>query len=146
LRASSKPRREPPKFLTDRCLGLGLAESIRTRGYEARTLRDIYGEQRASTIPDHEWIEDGAQAGYILLTKDYAIRRLLMIADALKGTDARLFCLTNAHLSGREISERFLFNLNRIIQRSIHRGPYIYAVLTKSVELRWPAPSESLAR
>jgi PIN like domain len=144
LRASSKLRREPPSFLTDRCLGL--AENIRMRGYEARTLRDIYGEQRASAIPDHEWIADGAKAGYVLLTKDYKIRRLLMIAEALSGSDARIFCLTNAHLSGKEISDRFLFNLNRIIQRSRKKGPYIYAVMTKTVELRWPTPPEMPAR
>lgn len=114
--------------------------SIRGRGHEVYTLRDVYGEQEAAKVSDTKWMREGTSAGRILLTKDYALRRLLMIVAASSGAGARVFCLANAHLSRDEISERYLNNLNRIVQRARHPGPYVYAVLTKTIELRWPLP------
>jgi len=127
-----------PEFLADHCLGIGVADGIRERGYIVHTLRSVYGEDRARIIHDEDWIPDAARAGRIILTKDKRLHREPLIVAAMQGSEARLFCLTDGNLRGAEMRRRFLVNLNRIIQRGARRGPYIYAVHAASLELRWP--------
>ena len=128
----------PPEFLIDRSLGVALAEAIRVHGYVVHTLRSLYGEERAQNIHDEEWIPESAVLGRILLTKDDSIRRFAPARDAAMASRAKLFCLPNAHLTTLQMRQRFLDNLNRIIQRAHHDGPYMYAVDTNRLRLLWP--------
>lgn len=130
--------RLPPEFLVDRALGIGLASAIQERGFIVHTLRSIYGEQRAQSVADEEWIPECAALGYIILTKDDAIRRYPPARTAAVYSKAKIFCLPNAHLSGAGIRERFLANLNRIIQRARQDGPFVYAVDHDGLRLLWP--------
>lgn len=130
----------PPEFLIDRSLGVRLADTIRERGYVVHTLRSIYGELRAREIPDEEWIAEAAILGRLMLTKDDSIRRFPPARDAAFATGAKLFCLPSAHMTTEAMRERFLTNLNRIIQRGRHRGPFMYAVDPDSLRLLWPRP------
>ena len=129
---------QQPEFLIDRALGIALAASIEARGYVVHTLRSMYGEEQAQSVDDEVWIPKFAQLGYILLTKDDEIRRYPPARDAAFNSGARIFCLPNANLDGPHIQERFLSNLNRIIQRAKHEGPYMYAVDPKGLRLLWP--------
>ena len=130
-----------PEFLIDRSLGVHLAESIRARGYEVHTLRSLYGEEVARKIDDAVWIRRAGEAGHLALTKDDSIRRNPLYRIAMEDTYAKLFCLPNAQLRTNEIRTRFLTNLDRIIQRGRHQGPYMYAVHADHLELLWPRPS-----
>jgi len=132
------PPPPPPEFLIDRALGIVLADAIRGRGFIVHTLRSIYGEQRAQSIDDEEWIPEFAHLSYILLTKDDEIRRYPPARDAAFNSGAKIFCLPNANLDGPHMQERFLVNLNRIIQRARHNGPYMYAVDPDGLRLLWP--------
>ncbi|MGH7903852.1 MAG: hypothetical protein ACREPA_06965 [Candidatus Dormibacteraceae bacterium] len=127
-----------PEFLIDRALGIVLADAIRELGYVVHTLRSLYGEDGAAAIADEVWIPESAALGRILLTKDDAIRRYPPARSAAEQAAAKLFCLPNAHLTTDQMRERFLNNLNRIIQRSRHAGPYMYAVDPKALRLLWP--------
>ena len=128
----------PPEFLIDRALGVTLADVLRQRGFVVETLRSLYGEQRAQDIDDEEWIPECVGLGFVLLTKDDAIRRYPPARDAALAVAARIFCLPNASLDGPHIHERFLANLNRIVQRARHPGPYMYAVDPDGLRLLWP--------
>ena len=127
-----------PEFLIDRALGIALAAAIRELGFVVHTLRSIYGEERAQSIADEEWIPEFAHLGYVLLTKDDEIRRYPPAREAAFNSGAKIFCLPNAHLDGPRIQERFLVNLNRIIQRARHDGPFMYAVDPHGLRLLWP--------
>ena len=128
----------PPEFLIDRALGVALADAIRARGFVVETLRSVYGEDRAQQIDDEKWIPECVALGYVLLTKDDGIRRYPPARDAALACHARIFCLPNANLDGPTFRERFLVNLNRIVQRSRHDGPYMYAVDPEGLRLLWP--------
>ena len=130
---------QPPEFLIDRALGIHLAESIRGRGYAVHTLRTLYGEACAQSIEDEIWIPESALLGLVILTKDDSIRRFAPARDAAMESRARLFCLPNAHLTTQQMRERVLDNLNRIVQRARHDGPYMYAVDPQGLRLLWPS-------
>lgn len=127
-----------PEFLIDRALGVVLAEAIRARGYVVHTLRSLYGEDGAQNIADEDWIPQAASLGHVILTKDDAIRRFPPARDAALASRARIFCLPNAQRTTAQMRERFLRNLNRIVQRARKDGPFMYAVDADGLRLLWP--------
>ena len=46
--------------------------------------------------------------------------------------------ITNASLTGLEMAELLVSNLNRIYQRARHPGPYIYGVYPNRLERLFP--------
>jgi hypothetical protein len=128
----------PHEFLLDRALGIGLAEAICARGYVVHTLRSIYGEERAQEIPDEEWIPEAAILNRVIFTKDDAIRRFPPARHAAFTSGAKIFCLPNAHMKTLQMQQRFLDNLNRILQRARKNGPFMYAVDARGLRLLWP--------
>jgi hypothetical protein len=128
----------PPEFLIDRSLGVQLADAIRQVGHAVHTLRSIYGEERASEIADEDWIPEAAALGRLLLTKDDSIRRFPPARAAAESSGAKIFCLPNARMKTADMRVRVLVNLNRIIQRGRHPGPYMYAIDADGLRLLWP--------
>jgi hypothetical protein len=123
-------RREPsPEFFIDRSLGSRhLAEALRVRGQIVHTLSSVYGEQVGQSIVDERWLGDSGAHGWIVLMKDDAIRRRPAEREALIAAGVRAFCLTNAQLRSAEQTDRFVINLDRILQQARKPGPYIYGV------------------
>jgi hypothetical protein len=56
--------------------------------------------------------------------------------DALAVSTLRVFALGNASLTGPQMAQRYVDNLNRIVQRAARRGPYVYVVQADGLELR----------
>ncbi len=133
--------RPPPRFLIDRALGVQLKVAIQERGFEVVTLRDLYGEEGAQNTDDITWIQEAVAAGRLYLTKDDSIRRNKLEQDAMREANGRLFCLPNGHVATDEMRERFLHNLNRIIQRGRQDGPFAYGVYPDSLVRLWPDPT-----
>jgi len=116
---------EPPEFFVDRSLGKHLIPNgLRQAGFTVHTLASVYGEQRAQAVSDEEWIKRSAVRGWVVLTKDDRIRRRPAELRAVRAHAVRMFCLTNANLQGPEQLDRLLANINRIVQRSQHQGPW----------------------
>lgn len=137
----SRTRPELPQFFVDRSLGKHLIpEGLSQAGFTVHTLASVYGEQRAQTVSDEEWIELAADRDWVVLTKDDRIRRRPAELRAVRSHAVRMFCLTNANLQGAEQLNRFLSNINRIVQRSQRRGPWICAVYEARVAQIWPRP------
>lgn len=136
-RRKQPPDPEKPVFFLDRGLGrYYVADALRARGYEVLPMADVYPGQADQRIADDEWIHRADREGWVALTKDYAIVRDHI--DTLQQTTLRVFSLNNANLTGPEMAARFDTHLNRIVQRASKPGPYIYAVASKGLELRWP--------
>jgi hypothetical protein len=123
-------RREPsPEFFIDRSLcSRHLAGALRVRGQIVHTLSSVYGEQVGQSIVDERWLGDSGAHGWIVLMKDDAIRRRPAEREALIAAGVRAFCLTNAQLRSAEQTDRFVINLDRILQQARKPGPYIYGV------------------
>jgi hypothetical protein len=136
---SRRPPEPKPEFFVDRSLGHhALATALRDVGFVAHTVASVYGVRAAERVPDEEWLERAGRAGWVVLTKDDAIRRRPAERDALAAHQVRAFCLTTANLTGPQQVERFLSNLNRILQRARRPGPWICAVYERQVVQVWP--------
>lgn len=128
------------EFFVDRSLGRSIAHGLRKAGLNVRTMADVYGEEAAQRLPDEVWLSDAGRHGWIVLTKDDAIRRRPAERDALIAASARVFCLTAAQLRGSEQLERFLENRERILRQAARPGPYIYGVYSQRLQRLWPPP------
>ena len=133
------PREEQPaEFFVDRSLGKSIVEGLRVVELTVHSIADIYGEKRAQRLDDEIWLRDAGKNGWIVLTKDDAIRRRPAERDALTEAAVRVFCLTNRNLRGAEQTERFVSNQHRILRQARKPGPYIYGVYEKSLKRLWP--------
>jgi uncharacterized protein with PIN domain len=131
-------RQPEPEFFIDRSLGKSIAEGLRAVGLTVHTMASVYGEERAQTLRDEVWLRDAGANGWIVLTKDDAIRRRPAEREALTKAGVRVFCLTNAQLTGAEQTARFVENRHRIIRQARKAGPFIYAVYEKRIARLWP--------
>lgn len=128
-----------PEFFIDRSLGRKhLAAALRELGLTVHTMASVYGEHEAQKLPDEVWLGDVGKRNWVVLLKDDAIRRRPAERDALMRAGVRAFCLTNARLRADEQTERFVSNVNRILQRTRKPGPYIYGVYEGRLERLWP--------
>jgi hypothetical protein len=134
-----------PEFFVDRSLGKSIVEALRAAGLTAHSMADVYGEERAQRLPDEVWLRDVGENGWVVLTKDDAIRRRPAERDAMVSASVRVFCLTTANLRGSEQAERFVANRHRIIRQSRKAGPYIYGVYEIGLKRLWP-PADLLGR
>ncbi len=126
------------EFFVDRSLGRSIAESLRAHGLTIHTMASVYGEQAAQRLADEVWLRDAGARGWVVLTKDDAIRRRPAERDSLVEAGVRVFCLTSAQLQGPEQAERFAANLDRILRQASQPGPYIYGVQRDRIERLWP--------
>jgi uncharacterized protein with PIN domain len=135
----SRKQPDPPEFFVDRSLGRHLLpDALRQAGYEAHTLASVYGEQKAQLVADEEWLALAGERAWVVLTKDDAIRRRAAELEVVERHAVRMFCLTKANLRGDEQRDRFITNINRIVQRSKKAGPWICGVYENSVVRIWP--------
>ncbi len=104
------------------------------------TLASVYGEERAQSVSDEEWLAFAGEHGWVVLMKDDRIRRRPAEIEALRIAGVRAFCLTNANLRAVEQSERFVANRHRIIQRAVKPGPFIDGVYAHGLKRLWPRP------
>jgi hypothetical protein len=120
--ASGSEAPSAPEFFIDRSLGKSIAEALREAGLTVHAMASVYGEKPAQQLPDRVWLRDAGTNGWIVLTKDDAIRRRPAEREALIDAGVRVFCLTSAQLRGAEQAERFVENRHRITGRHASRG------------------------
>lgn len=137
--SSRKKRTDPPPvFFLDRSLGrYEITDAIVARGYEVHTLWSVYGDDQEEWVEDEVWIEEGALAGWILLSKD-DVRYNPGFDDLMDRCAARVFFLSRQDLPGPTQVAWFMANLNRIIQRARKPGPYAWAVYEDTIIKRYP--------
>ncbi len=136
-RKQSRPESSKPVFFLDRGLGVHfVANALRDQGYRALPMVEVYPDGADQVVPDDEWIRKASDEGRIALTKDYSITR--DHKDALAVSTLRIFALSNANLTGRQMAERYTANLNRILSRAVKPGPYVFVVTAAGLERRWP--------
>ena len=104
-------------------------------------MAEVYPGGADQRVADPEWILKADQEGWIALTKDYSVVR--DHRDVLADTMLRVFAYNNANLTGAEMVDRLESNFNRIIQRAIKPGPYVYVIGRDGLELRWRPSSGS---
>jgi hypothetical protein len=126
------------EFFVDRSLGKSIVLGLRAKGLRIRSMADVYGEKRARELDDEDWLKDAGANGWVVLTKDRAIRRRPSEREALMSAGVRVFCLTSADLRGAEQLARLDSNLHRILKQAQCPGPYIYGVYDSGIRRLWP--------
>lgn len=131
-------------FFLDRGLGSRLVpEALRDAGWKLETMDERYGKEASQSIQDTQWLEEATLAGDILLCKDLAIAHNPLEAQVVYMSAARLFGLSSARLTGRQMAEWYLNNEAAIISAALGAsGPYFMAVNPtyglKRVKLAYP--------
>lgn len=87
----------PPEYFVDRSLGRVTAGRLREDGWSLHLIADEYPRD-AESVVDEEWIAEGCRRGWVLLTKDKAIRYRAREIAAL-APDSLLFCLARGDWS-----------------------------------------------
>lgn len=129
----------PPEFFVDRSLGRRvLPDALRAAGYTVHTMWSVYGPDAEERVSDVQWVTEGAERGWVLLSKDAKMRHRSVELAAIEATGARVFYLTNQQLLGAKQNMIFLHNIHRIIRLSRKPGPYVYGVYRDRVVRLWP--------
>ena len=137
-RSSAPP--DQPQLFVDRSLGRHLLpDALREHGFVVHTLASVFGEERGQHVVDEDWIAHAGAKGWVVLTKDDAIRRRPLELAAIERFRVQVFCLTNAGLRGDQQRDRFLANIYRITQRARKPGPWICGVYEDRIAQIWPA-------
>ncbi len=99
---------------------------------------DVYPDGEDQLVSDEQWIADADAARRIALTKDERITRNPNEKAALARSHLRVFAISNQHLTGPQMAERYTTNIHRILQRARKPGPFVDIVHVDRVQRRWP--------
>lgn len=78
-----------------------MAEALRAAGATVELHRDHF----APDAPDVEWLTEAGRRGWVVLTKDDAIRRNPLERRALLAANVRAFILTSQSMSGPDMAD-----------------------------------------
>ena len=136
-RSGASSTNEPPEPLVlfvDRSLGNKIvAAALRLAGATV----EIHDDHFPTTAADEDWLHEVGRRGWVVLTKDRAIRYRAPALAAIRASAARMFVLTAGDLQGTEMAAIFVKALPRIERVVRHESaPYIAKVTkTASVSL-----------
>lgn len=83
-------------------------------------------------LSDAQWIGEATIRGDVLLTKDLAVARNPLEAQAIWAHGARVFGLANANLGMPQMADWFLAQEESIVAMALRApGPYVIAVTMK---------------
>jgi hypothetical protein len=124
-----------PDLFLDRSLGrIKVPRLLREAGLRLLTLSEHYGIPADEGVADDEWLRLAGSRGWVVFMKDTRIRYNRAEREAVKSHGVRCFCLANQSLTGDEMADRFLSNLDAIVRACGERGPLIYAVHRTRIE------------
>lgn len=125
-----------PNLFLDRSLGrIQVPQLLRAQGLSLLTLAGHYGIPQDEQIDDPTWLAEAGRQGWVVLMKDGRIRSNTPELNAVKDYGLRCFCLSNQKLLAAVMAERFLRNLDAMVEACKVPGPFIYAVHETRLQL-----------
>jgi hypothetical protein len=109
-----------------------VADALRNAGARVEIHRDHF----ADDAPDVEWLAAVGRCGWVVLTKDDAIRRNPFERRALLAANVRAFILTSQTMSGPDMAVlivRFRQQMERLVQTT--PAPFIALITRSSISL-----------
>ena len=128
------PRRPPdqPTFFVDRCLGSGdVPEALAKAGAKLERHDDHYPQDQE----DVDWLPKVGARGWIVLTKDKAIRRNELEIAALMGAGVGAFILSAGQLTGPQMGAALVKALPKMRRLVATRVRPFVATVTASGEV-----------
>ncbi len=97
---------------------------------------ELHRDHFRDDAPDVEWPGEVGERGWVVITKDDAIRRNPLELHALLTGNVRAFILTSANMTGGEMAELLVGHLGRIERLARRRrGPFVALVTRSSVKV-----------
>lgn len=115
-----------PIYFVDRSLGgKFVAAALRAAGAKVVVHDDVF-KQNATDV---EWLAEAGQRGWVVLTKDGAIRRNPHEKAMFRDARVRVFALARKNLSGLEMAELFVTALPGMRKRAaMIPAPFVFSI------------------
>ena len=124
---------EQTVFYVDRCLGRQVATELRGAGLKIEEHLDHFADDE----DDDVWLPQVAKKGWVVLTKDKAMRKKPNERACIIENQVRMFTLPNGNLTGLQMIERYLSSKLRIARFLCdNEGPFIAVVQADSISSR----------
>ena len=107
---------EPFTWFVDRALGRKIAHDLRAAGWQVQTHDDHF----AQNTEDADWLVEVGRRGWVVLTKDKAIRRNALEKAALLNSGVACFTLGHGNLSSAQMAAAFIAageRMKRVLRR-----------------------------
>lgn len=122
------------RFFLDRGLGSRtVPNGLRAAGWVVTTMDERYGVNASQSIADATWIRDACLQGDVIITKDRAIAKRPLEAEAIFYSEARVLTIASAQITGPEQLARLLDNAPRIERMIPQPGPWVLALYADNV-------------
>lgn len=134
--ASSRSRRDSDRLASltsfiDRSLGKRVVAGELTR---AGAVVQIHDDNFAPDTADVEWLRVVGEKGWIVLSKDEAIRRNRHEREAIRAAKVRAFFLTQQGMTGLEMAAIFVRALPGMVARAARqKGSFIFTISAAEV-------------
>lgn len=102
---------EPFTFLIDRCLGSKIVAGAMLPALKPGERIELLDDHFAQDALDPVWIPVVGAKGWVILTKDKAIRRNPLEIQALLAADTAVFIFMNANVAGPQIGAALVLAL-----------------------------------
>lgn len=94
-----------PVYFVDRSLGgKVVVDALKAAGASVLAHDEVFSQD----TPDITWLSASGAKGWVVLTKDSAIRRNPLERNMYRESKARVFALTRKDLSGQQMAEIFV--------------------------------------
>ncbi len=115
-----------PVFFVDRSLGgKFVVEALRTAGAQVVVHDDVLPQN----TKDVEWLAEAGRRGWVVLTKDSAIRRNPHERTMFREARVRVFTLARKDLSGPEMAVLFAAALPGMRKRAVTiQPPFVFSI------------------
>lgn len=130
------------RFLLDRSLGQRkLVARLRDAGWEATTLAELFGDDRAQRMSDQEWISEGTQRGFVLMAKDHRVASRPLEARAIYMSDARVVAYARGDLTADQMGDPCMKYSTGIHRLAAVQAPFFFSLAQHGLRrkrLNWP--------
>lgn len=117
---------EEPVFFVDRSLGgKWVVEALRAAGAQVVVHDDVFDQNAL----DVEWLAEAGRRGWVVLTKDSAIRRNQHEKAMFREARVRVFALARKDLSGQEMADLFASAMEGMRKRAANIAPpFVFSI------------------
>jgi predicted nuclease of predicted toxin-antitoxin system len=101
---------EPFTWFVDRSLGRKIVVDLRAAGFQV----EEHSEHFADDAPDAEWLAEVGRRGWVVLTKDKAVRRNALELAAILASEVVCFSLGHGNLKAEQMAQAFVVARSRM--------------------------------
>ncbi len=119
---------EPFTWFVDRSLGRRIVADLRAAGFQV----EEHSAHFADDAPDAEWLAEAGRRGWVVLTKDKAVRRNALELVAILVGEVACFSLGHGNLKAEQMAQAFVAARSRMEKAVRRYDPPMTASVTST--------------